>query len=229
MSRPPTTIELPFSDKYDLAHSRAYLEKHRTGLRRRLTNRRDQELARRALKLAGDPATVLDLPCGAGRFWATLAEAPGRRILAADRSSAMLEVARQNCPPDLAARVETFQSSAFEIELPDQAVDSVFCMRLLHHLGEPAHRLAMLREFHRVARDSVILSLWVDGNYMAWRRRRQELRRAARGKKPSSQNRFVLPRATVEAEFRDAGFSIAGHLEFLPLHSMWRVYVLRRV
>ncbi|MCL4757711.1 MAG: methyltransferase domain-containing protein [Rhodocyclaceae bacterium] len=228
MSRPPTTIELPFSDKYDLTHSRAYLEKHRTGLRRRLTNRRDQELARRALKLAGDPATVLDLPCGAGRFWATLAEAPGRRILAADRSSAMLEVARQNCPPDLAARVETFQSSAFEIELPDQAVDSVFCMRLLHHLGEPAHRLAMLREFHRVARASVILSLWVDGNYMAWRRRRQEIRRAARGK-PLSQNRFVLPRTTVEAEFRDAGFSIAGHLDFLPLHSMWRVYVLRRI
>jgi hypothetical protein len=29
--------------------------------------------------------------------------------------------------------------------LPDNAVDSIFCMRLLHHIGEAEHRLAILR------------------------------------------------------------------------------------
>ncbi len=71
-------------------------------------------------------------------------------------------------------RVRPLQTSAFDIDLPDNAVDSIFCMRLLHHIGDPAHRLAILREFQRVTRDSVIISLWVDGNFKAWKRKRLE-------------------------------------------------------
>jgi hypothetical protein len=51
------------------------------------------------------------------------------------------------------------QTSAFDIALPDNAVDSIFCMRLLHHFGESAHRLALLQDFQQVTRDSVIISL----------------------------------------------------------------------
>jgi SAM-dependent methyltransferase len=220
-------IELPFSAKYDPKHSQSYLEKHRGSLRRRLTNLRDQQLARKALQLAGQPRQVLDLPCGAGRFWNTLAEHPARQIIAADNSAAMLDVAVHNAAPRLLERIRPLQTSAFAIDLPDQSVDSIFCMRLLHHIGQAEHRLAMLREFHRVTRDTVILSLWVDGNYMAWRRKRQEARRQARGKN-GYQNRYVIPRATAEAEFAFAGFETVDRLDFLPLQSMWRVYVLRR-
>lgn len=220
-------IELPFSSKYDLRHSRAYFDKHRDSLRRRLSNLRDQQLARRALALAGEPRCVLDLPCGAGRFWETLGEEPTRQIIAADNSPAMIKVALENCRPALLERIRPLHTSAFAIDLPTQSVDSIFCMRLLHHIGDAAHRAIMLREFHRVARESVILSLWVDGNYMAWRRERQE---ALRRQQSDSgfRNRFVLPAAAVEAEFADTGFTVAGRLDFLPLHSMWRVYVLRR-
>lgn len=220
-------IELPFSAKYDSRHSQSYLEKHRDGLRRRLSDRRDQQLARRALALAGEPRCVLDLPCGAGRFWPTLAENAEREIVAADNSPAMLEVALQHAPPELRGRLRPLHTSAFAIDLPAASVDCVFCMRLLHHVGDPVHRLAMLREFRRVSRDSVIVSLWVDGNYMAWRRARQEAGRRRRGRN-GYQNRFVLPQSTVEAEFAEAGFDIVDKLDFLPLHSMWRVYVLRR-
>ena len=223
----PADIELPFSAKYDAGHSEAYHDKHRSGLRRRLSNQRDLQLARSALALAGEPQWVLDLPCGAGRFWEVLGEKPDRQIIAADNSAAMLEVARQHCPSTLAGRVRLMHTSAFSIDLPDRSVDNVFCMRLLHHIGDSEHRLAILREFHRVARDTVILSLWVDGNYLSWRRRRQEAQRQRQGK-DSYQNRLVLPRATAEAEFKAAGFGIIKHLDFLPLHSMWRVYVLRR-
>ncbi len=221
-------VELPFSAKYDPRHAQAYLDKHRSSLRHRLSDRREQQLARRALAIAGEPLQVLDLPCGAGRFWHTLAEHPGRRIIAADNSPAMLDVAMRAAPAPLHGRIEALQTSAFAIDLPDQAVDCIFCMRLLHHIGKAAHRLAILDEFRRVSRDTVIVSLWVDGNYMAWRRRRQEARRQARGKN-GWQNRFVLPRSEVEAEFAFAGFDIVDRLDFLPLHSMWRVYVLRRI
>lgn len=222
-------VELEFSRKYDRDHALQYLHKHQDGLARRASHWRDQQLARQALKLAGDPAEVLDLPCGAGRFWPLLAERPDRHILAADNSDEMIAIARQAQPPEIVARVRTFQTSAFDIDLDDGTVDCVFCMRLLHHVADPAHRLAMLREFHRVSRDTVIVSLWVDGNYKAWQRRRLERRRQAQLGGLANQNRFVIARATIEAEFRQAGFAIVGHGDFLPGYAMWRVYTLRKL
>jgi heme-degrading monooxygenase HmoA len=101
-------------------------------------------------------------------------------------------------------------------------------MRLLHHIGQPADRMALLREFHRVTRDSVIVSLWVDGNFKAWKRKRLEQRREREGGQESYQNRFVLPALTVESEFELAGFHVQKRLDFLPLYALWRVYVLRK-
>ncbi|MCW1245847.1 class I SAM-dependent methyltransferase [Pseudomonas sp. SAICEU22] len=218
------TVKLDFSEKYDEQHAKQYFLKHRSGLSRRLSNQRDQQLARRALALAGDPGLVLDLPCGAGRFWPLLAEKPNRAIIGADNSEAMVQTAMSVQPADVVKRVQPLHTSAFDIALPDNAVDSIFCMRLLHHIGEAAHRLAILREFERVSRDSVIVSLWVDGNFKAWKRKQAERKRGQKG----YQNRFVLPAATVEDEFRQAGFRIQERLDFLPFYAMWRVYVLRK-
>ena len=102
-------------------------------------------------------------------------------------------------------------------------------IRLLNHIESSEHRLAILREFHRVSRETVIVSLWVDGNYKAWKRRRLEARRAAQGRATENRNRFVVPRKMVEDEFHQAGFAILGHLDFLPGYAMWRTYVLRKV
>ncbi|WP_150745098.1 class I SAM-dependent methyltransferase [Pseudomonas fluorescens] len=217
-------IKLDFSEKYDDQHAQQYLRKHHDGFARRLSHRRDEQLARQALKLVGEPGLVLDLPCGAGRFWPLLAEKANRAIIGADNSESMIKIALQAQPAAVVKRVQPLQTSAFDIALPDNAVDSIFCMRLLHHIGEAEHRLAILREFERVTRDSVILSLWVDGNFKAWKRKRLE---GTRGQ-VSYQNRFVLPAATVEKEFEQAGFRIQQRLDFLPLYAMWRVYVLRK-
>lgn len=221
-------VELEFSRKYDAQHAREYFEKHQDGLARRLSHWRDEQLARRALKRAGDPGLVLDLPCGAGRFWPLLAEKQNRVIIGADNSEHMLLMACAAQPAEVVERVRPLQTSAFAIDLPDSAVDSIFCMRLLHHIGAAGDRQSMLREFHRVTRDSVIVSLWVDGNYKAWKRRRLERRRQAEGKVGGYQNRFVVPRAQVEQEFVAAGFRIDSHFDFLPGYAMWRVYVLRK-
>ncbi len=224
----PSAIELEFSRKYDESHSRQYLHKHQAGLARRLSHWRDVRVARRALKLADDPNLVLDLPCGAGRFWPLLCEQPNRVILAADNSADMLATARAAQPPAVVARVNTFQTSAFAIDLGANAVDCIFCIRLLHHIESAEHRLAMLREFHRVTRDTLIVSLWVDGNFKAWKRRRLEQRRAAAGRTQSNQNRFIVARSVIEQEFAEAGFIRLGHVDFLPGYAMWRTYVLRK-
>lgn len=217
-------IELDFSRKYDDEHAKKYLRKHKDGLARRLSDRRDKQLARRALALAGEPGLVLDLPCGAGRFWPLLAEKANRVIIGADNSASMVKTACESQPAEVVKRVQPLQTSAFAIDMPDNAVDSIFCMRLLHHVGNAQDRAVLLKEFHRVTRDSVIISLWVDGNFKAWKRKRAEHKRQQEG----YQNRFVLPVATVEAEFEQAGFRIQERLDFLPLYAMWRVYLLRK-
>ena len=221
-------ITLKFSEKYDQQHAADYLLKHQNGWARRLSHTRDEQLARRALAIAGEPGVVLDLPCGAGRFWPLLAAKHNREIIGADNSASMLEVACVAQPAEVVKRVRRLQTSAFDIDLPDNAVDSIFCMRLLHHIGDARHRMALLREFHRVSRDSVIISLWVDGNFKAWKRKRTEDRRRRKGEQDGYQNRFVLPAATVEAEFEQAGFRVQDALDFIPLYAMWRVYVLRK-
>ena len=221
-------VELDFSRKYDQEHAQQYLTKHQDGLARRLSHRRDVQLARHALKMADEPSMVLDLPCGAGRFWPMLCEQPNRVILAADNSAAMIATARAAQADEVVARISTFQTSAFAIDLDTNAVDCIFCIRLLHHIESPVHRMSILREFHRVSRDTVIVSLWIDGNYKAWKRRRLEARRIAEGRTSENQNRFVLVRSVIEKEFRQAGFNIIGYLDFLPWFSMWRTYVLRK-
>lgn len=221
-------IELEFSRKYDQRHAQQYLHKHQDGLARRLSHWRDIQVARHALKLADEPNLVLDLPCGAGRFWPLLSEQPNRVILAADNSADMLVTAKAAQPAAVVARVRTFQTSAFAIDLGDNAVDCIFCIRLLHHIESAEHRLAILREFHRVSRDSLIVSLWVDGNYKAWKRSRLEQRRVREGRAPQTGNRFVIPRAVIESEFQQAGFTIVGHQDFLPGYALWRTYTLRK-
>lgn len=221
-------IKLKFSEKYGDEHAQRYLHKHRSGLSRRLSNWRDMQMARKALEIAGEPGLVLDLPCGAGRFWPVLAEKQNRVIMAADNSESMLRTAAKGQPMDIVERIELRQMSAFDTGLADNAVDTIFCMRLLHHIGDAEHRRTLLSEFHRVTRETVIISLWVDGNFKAWRRQRHEQKRREQNKKQAYQNRFVLPEKTVEAEFAQAGFDIQARLDFIPFYAMWRVYVLRK-
>ena len=221
------SIELSFSKKYTFAHAQNYFEKHQDGIARKLSDYREKQMARHALAQAGEPTLILDLPCGAGRFWPVLAEHPNRVIIGADNSADMLQVALSQQSPEITARIKAFQTSAFSIDLPDQSVDCIFCMRLLHHIGTAAHRQVILKEFHRVTRDTVILSLWVDGNYKAWKRARLESKRQTEQSDPG--NRFVIPRHQIENEFRDAGFQILGHTNLLPFYTMWRVYTLRKI
>jgi hypothetical protein len=84
--------------------------------------------------------------------------------------------------------------------------------------------MALLKEFNRVTRDTVCLSLWVDRNYKAWRRKRLEARRNRQG----YQNRFVANGRVIESEFFETGFEIMGRIDFARYYSMWRIYVLRK-
>ncbi|NVZ19903.1 class I SAM-dependent methyltransferase [Pseudomonas costantinii] len=195
-SQPPSSIEIEFAERYDREHARVCGDTRPPGLLQRLSVWRDKRLVRHALKVAGEPGLILDLACGLGRFWPVLAEHVNRVILASDNSQDILDHARIHHPAALLKRVKTFQGSAFSIGLSANAVDCIFCLELFRHVPSSEVRLTLLREFHRVSRDTVIVS--------------------------------VDSRLAVEDEFREAGFKILNHQEFLPGSKLWRVYVLRK-
>ena len=216
-----------FAHKYNENHARSYYQQHRRSWPKRLTDWREQGMARKALGDVGDPATILDLPCGAGRFWPLLTEKEDRSIIAADSSIDMLKVAIEHCPKEIQSQIELLHTSAYDINLADNSVDTIFCMRLLHHIGDAEKRRTILEEFHRVSRKSVLISLWVDGNLKAGRRRKRDL--ALDEKQPGRlRNRFIFKKEEIEQEFYRTGFSIVTHYDLLPGYSMWRLYVLQK-
>lgn len=218
----PSIVELEFARQHAREHARVCRTLQPRGLLARLGAWREECLVRQALKSAGEPGLVLDLHCGAGRFWPVLAQRGNRVILAADSSRDMLEHCAVHHPPELFRRIRIFHSSAFAIGLPENAVDCIFCVPFFAHVAEREHRLAILREFHRVSRDTVILSVYLSGSLMAWRRRHPTVRPVMEGQP------VMLGKAQTETEFHEAGFEIVGHRDFLAGCAMRRVYVLRK-
>jgi ubiquinone/menaquinone biosynthesis C-methylase UbiE len=216
-AQPPSAIEREFARRYDQEHARVCLQPRPRGLAGRMAFWRDEQLVRNALKVAGEPGLILDVACGAGRFWSVLAEHTNRVILASDQSQDMLNHAQTHHSPSLLKRIKTFQSSAFNIGLSANAVDCIFCMQLFQHIANPEHRLAMLGEFHRVSRDTVIVAVRIGARFKG-RRTRAE----------GAAAQHLASRVVVEAEFRQAGFSLLSHQDFLPGCARMRVYVLRK-
>lgn len=177
------------------------------------------------MKLAGNPKTVLDLPCGTGRFWGVLTEQADREIHVCDNSQDMINAGLKFRPVDVVKGITSnFQGSAFSLPVEDNFVENVFCIRLIHHIGEHDARLKLLTELHRITSSTVIISLWVDGNFKAWKRKKHEAKR----KGHRYQNRFVIPVKTIEDEFQQVGLEVVARLDFIPYHSMWRTYVLKK-
>ena len=207
-SLPPSTIELEFAESYDREHAQVCQDVRPVGVLQRLTRWRERSLIRRALKIAGEPGLVLDLACGAGRFWPLLAEHGNRVILAADPSAGMLDHARTHHSSGLLARITLFQSSVFTINMSENAVDCIFCMQLFHHVRDSEHRLAILRELHRVSRDTLILSLCIKSSHYP--------------------QRICVAKEEVEAQFSEAGFSVLKQYDVLPGRGAGSIFVLRK-
>ncbi len=220
-----TNPNLEFSKKYDAQHAEKYFNKHNSGFWRTLSTWRERQTVRKALEQAGNPKSVLDLPCGTGRFWGVLTEQTDRVIYVADNSQEMINTGLKLRAPEILSRIsKSFQASAFDIPLEDNSVECVLCIRLIHHMGESEDRIKLLQELSRVTSSSIIISLWVDGNFQAWKRKRREQKYI----NTKFQNRFLIPAETIENEFSQCGLKVKYRLDFIKYHSMWRTYVLQK-
>ncbi len=217
---------MEFSNKYhEDEFPDRYASKHAESLSRRLNDRREQSLLARCLDETGGLESIADIGCGPGRFWPTIGtRASAQDYYALDVSHGMLSYAKTRYPDGLGDRFAVIAGSVTALPFADSAFDGVVSMRLIHHFGAASTRRQALSELARVARRYVVVSLWTDGNFKAWRRQRLEVSRGRR----EYQNRFVIPRTVLAEDFASAGLEVVNHHDLIPGYSQWRFYLLRK-
>jgi len=172
---------------------------------RQKRNVRKWAAIRKALSLTQGVRTILDLPCGTGRFTGALAR-EGYEVVGSDISLEMLQKAAQvdvgTKPDGTPALVRGYlQANAEHLPLRDDSLDCVVCIRFMMHV-DPQTRVRMLKEFRRVSRR------WAVVDYRHKYTFRYVLShtfgKLGLGRTPLSR----VSRADLEQEFRDAGFAI---------------------
>jgi ubiquinone/menaquinone biosynthesis C-methylase UbiE len=193
----------------DRAEAEKYARRFERGSRRRI-DRREQRAIRRIFGSLPDCRSVLDVPCGAGRFLPTLAQfCP--EVLGADIAAEILEFARRRAG-SASVPVRVFQGDASQLPLADAAVDAILCNRLLHHILKPEERAKILRELHRVARHYVVVSFFDYQGFGALRR----LFKRLKGSRPVYGGQPTL--AQFRGEITHAGFR---EREIVPTGPFW--------
>lgn len=186
----------------------------------RWTHRAERRLARRALAWLPPGASVLDLPCGAGRMTLLLHEA-GLRVTAADVSPAMVDLARerfQSLGLDLPVEVRDLEATGY----PDGAFDAVFCFRLFHHFPTETIRARAAAEMKRIARSHVLVS-YLDARSFTSRKRAWQVRRGLK-----RESKFAQTPSEMRRLFESDGWRVVDDLARLPLVRSLRVLVVER-
>jgi SAM-dependent methyltransferase len=172
---------------------------------RQKRNARKWAAIRKALALTTGVRTILDLPCGTGRFTGALAR-EGFDVVGSDISLEMLKKAASLENPDQGVRKQGavagyLQANAEHLPLRNDSLDCVVCIRFMMHV-DAATRVRMLREFHRVSRRWVI----VDYRHKYTFRYVLSHTFGALGLGRTPLDR--VSSASLAQEFRDAGFAI---------------------
>ena len=167
---------------------------------RQKRNVRKWAAIRKALAQTTGVRTILDLPCGTGRFTGALAR-EGFEVVGSDISHEMLKKAASIPDGKQKAIYGYLQANAEHLPLRTDSLDCVVCIRFMMHV-DAATRVRMLNEFRRVSRR------WVIVDYRHKYTFRYVLThtfgKLGLGRSPLDR----VSRADLEQEFRDAGLSI---------------------
>ena len=166
----------------------------------RLFQRAELLTLRRALRHIPHDAWLLDAPCGTGRISQFLVDS-GYRVICADISQEMLEVAR-NRLSQFNGRVQFSRGSADALPFATGSFDVVLSIRFLPHLSADL-RQRMLSEMARVSRRWVIVSLSYSNG---WYEARRNVKRWLGHQAPT---RYPITEAELDEDLRAANLQEA--------------------
>jgi ubiquinone/menaquinone biosynthesis C-methylase UbiE len=208
-------LELYAGARRRAERAESYATKYDRELHKRISSYFERRAIRRALAITGArDATVLDVPCGAGRL-TPLLQPVSARLVSCDYSPAMLSIFRRRF------RSPCFVGSAFDLPFADRSFDVVFSARLSHHIASDVRRADYLREIMRISGGWVIVTIF-DRNSL--KNRLREVSRRVRAKR----RKHALARGDLEQIARERGFTVAAGLPLSRLASGQVFYVLRR-
>jgi ubiquinone/menaquinone biosynthesis C-methylase UbiE len=138
---------------YQSAEVAADYDEHRFRTPKRIRrNLRKWNAIQKALALTNGVQTIIDLPCGTGRFTGDLARA-GYQVVGSDISVEMMQQAAKLLSSE---NIRGYvRADAEAMPFPAKSVDCVMSIRFLFHV-DPDTRRRMLREFGRVSRRWII-------------------------------------------------------------------------
>ena len=138
---------------------RDYQRQRYRSLDQALVNWREQHIVEALLTTCHiQGGTLLDVPCGYGRFTALFARL-GIIATGVDVSSDMVRLAREEQVPS--GRGRWLHADIFALPFADATFDCALSIRLLHHRFSDDERVRMLRELARVSCRFVLLSFYL--------------------------------------------------------------------
>jgi ubiquinone/menaquinone biosynthesis C-methylase UbiE len=114
----------------------------------------EQKIIEEMLDDLPDEATLLDIPCGTGRFFPYYIRR-GFFVTGADKSDSMLEEALKKVPEN--SRIVLGQADVRKLDAPDNACDAAVMCRLTRWLS-PNDCVKALKELQRVATKKIIFT-----------------------------------------------------------------------
>ena len=107
-------------------------------------------------------ASILDIGCGPGWFWAAAAsEVPKNlELTLSDLSPGMVQEAVERCQPLPFASVTGRQANATDLPFENGSFDAIIAMHMLYHLPDPSKGLA---EMYRVLKPGGFLAVTTNG------------------------------------------------------------------
>ncbi len=138
-----------------LDHVERYAQKRYRHWDQRTIDRREQALVESLLSTHQIKGTILDVPVGYGRFQQVLRN--HGTVYAADWGyyPALYAYSR------LGLSGLSVNCDAGHLPFTDRSVDAIFCFRLMQHMHQREERVAIYKEFARVSRSWVILSVYI--------------------------------------------------------------------
>ena len=169
----------------------------------RIKHRRDETLVLELLSITSGVRSVLDFPCGTGRFLPAL-DGAGFAVVGADLSLAMMRAfpRAETAAPGMRGFLGFVQADGERAPFRSNCMDAVLCMRFLFHVDIEDVRVTILRELGRVSEKAVI------GQVRHPWTLKQMLRRLRSRVGLSRRYRPAPARATLEAELARAGLEL---------------------
>ena len=218
-----------FSSSYTDEHAQEYFKKFRRGLPRLIANLLEKYMVYRALKaISGKTSSILDYPCGTGRFWNTIGKFKFSKFYVADYNKSMISVGLNRRGKVVSKITDSFRDSIFKTILKTNFVDVIASIRFIHHISKSEDRIKVLKEYRRITKKYLIISLWTDGNYLAYRHKRKLIKKRKKDPAYQPRDRVLIPQKQFLKEVELAGFKVEKRISMLPLYEKWNIFILKK-